>query len=114
MVNLYICSISVITGNNWPSKLKLQPNSTERLQVDATIMLRGKKKPMQGTLARNRRYMPMWQDGDTVEFILFRVHTISFLPNYRVKDYDYIVKWCTGVAYNWCASLDIVLILATG
>ena len=36
----------------------------------------------------------------------------SFLPNYRVKYYDYIVKWCNGVACNWCVSLDIALILA--
>ena len=27
------------------------------------------------------------------------------LPNNRVK-YDYIVKWCSGVACNWCVSLS--------
>ena len=26
----------------------------------------------------------------------------SFLPKYRVKYYDYIVKWCSGVQCNWC------------
>ena len=42
-------------------------------------------------------------------FFMFK---ISFLPNYRVKYYDYIVKWCSGVACNLCLSLDIALILA--
>ena len=23
--------------------------------------------------------------------------THSFLPNYRVKYYDYIIKWCSGI-----------------
>ena len=27
---------------------------------------------------------------------------ISILPNYRVKYYDYIVKWCSGMKCNWC------------
>ena len=44
---------------------------------------------------------------------LFFVFKISFLPNYCVKYYDYIVKWYSGVACNWCVSLDIALILAT-
>ena len=43
---------------------------------------------------------------------LFFVFKISFLPNYRAKYYDYIVKWCRGVACNWCVSLDIGLTLA--
>ena len=43
---------------------------------------------------------------------LFFVFTILFLPNYSVNYYDYIVKWCSGVACNWCVSLDIALILA--
>ena len=45
---------------------------------------------------------------------LFFVHTfiISFLPKYHVKYYDYIVKWYSGVARNWCVFLDIGLILA--
>ena len=38
---------------------------------------------------------------------LFLVFKNSLLPNYRVKYYDYIVKWCSGIACNWCASLDI-------
>ena len=40
------------------------------------------------------------------------VFEISLLPNYCVKYYDYIVKWCSGMAYNWCVSLDIGIILA--
>ena len=37
--------------------------------------------------------------------------TISFLPNYRVKYYDYIGKWCSGIKCIWCpgVSLDIAL-----
>ena len=35
-----------------------------------------------------------------------------FLPNYRVKYYDYIVTLCSGIVWNWCVSLDIALILA--
>ena len=31
---------------------------------------------------------------------------------YHVKYYDYIVKWCSGVACNWCVSLNIALIFA--
>ena len=50
-------------------------------------------------------------DGDTVEIIIF-VPKISLLPNYSVKYYDYIVKWCGGVVCNWRVSLDIPLILA--
>ena len=37
---------------------------------------------------------------------------ISFLPKYRVKYYDYIVKWCSGVTCECCVSLDIALTLA--
>ena len=44
--------------------------------------------------------------------LLFFVFKISLLTNYGVKYYDYIVKWCSGIACNWCASLDVGLILA--
>ena len=37
---------------------------------------------------------------------------MSLLRNYYVKYYDYIVKWCSGIACDWCASLDIAYILA--
>ena len=30
-----------------------------------------------------------------------------FLPTYRVKHYDYIVKWCSGIQCIWCVSLAI-------
>ena len=44
---------------------------------------------------------------------LFFVFNVPLLPKYRVKYYDYIVKWCSGVVglYNWCVSLDIAIIL---
>ena len=42
---------------------------------------------------------------------LFFVFKISLLPNYHVKYYDYIVKWCSTVACNRCVSLDIGLII---
>ena len=38
--------------------------------------------------------------------------TNSFLPKYRVKYYDYIIKWCSGLQCNWCVSMDIDSILA--
>ena len=41
---------------------------------------------------------------------IFSVFKIS--PNYSVKYYDYIVKWCSGIACDWCALLDTGLILA--
>ena len=37
----------------------------------------------------------------------FFVFKILLLRNDRVKYYDYIVKWCSGVACSWCVSLDI-------
>ena len=43
---------------------------------------------------------------------LFFAFKISFLPNYPVKYYDYIVKLWHGVACNWCVSLDIDFTLA--
>ena len=43
---------------------------------------------------------------------LFFVLEMLLLPNYRVKYHDYIVKWCSGVACNWCISLDIGVISA--
>ena len=43
---------------------------------------------------------------------LFFVFKMSYLPKYRVKYYDYIVKWCSGIQCNWCVSLDIAKMLA--
>ena len=43
---------------------------------------------------------------------LISVFKISFLPNFRAKYYDYIVKMCSGVACNCCVSLDIDYILS--
>ena len=51
--------------------------------------------------------MPKRQDGDTVKIIILFLFNISFLPNYRVKDYDYVVKCCSGMTCNWCVSLGI-------
>ena len=50
------------------------------------------------------------QDADTDEFVV----KILLLPNYRVKycDYMYIVKWCSDIASDWCASMGIAYILA--
>ena len=50
--------------------------------------------------------------GTTVELLFFVFEISLELPNYRVKYYDYIVKWCSGLACNWCVSLDISIILA--
>ena len=34
---------------------------------------------------------------------------ISLLRSYHVKYYDYFVNWRSGIACDWCASLDIAL-----
>ena len=44
---------------------------------------------------------------------LFFVFKILLLPNYHVNYYDFIVKWCSGIACNWCVLLDFGLILAS-
>ena len=49
------------------------------------------------------------QDGDTDEVFVFKM---SLLRNYRVKYCDYVVKWCSGIACDWCASLDMSSSLA--
>ena len=43
----------------------------------------------------------------------FLIHYLSCLKfcfcfNYRAKYYYYILQWCSGVACNWCVSLDIL------
>ena len=42
----------------------------------------------------------------------FFVFKTSLLRNYRFKYNDYVVKWCSGIACAWCASLDIAYIVA--
>ena len=42
----------------------------------------------------------------------FFVLKISLLRNYRVKCYDYIVKWCSGIVCDWSAPLDNSSIVA--
>ena len=42
-------------------------------------------------------------------FFMFKM---SLLRNYCVKYYDYIVKRCSGIAGDWCASLDTTYNLA--
>ena len=44
--------------------------------------------------------------------LLYFAFTNSFLLKYRVKYYDYIVKWCSGIQFNWCVSMDITYFLA--
>ena len=56
-----------------------------------------------------RRPMPKWQDDVFVELIIVRA-SYYFLYNYRVNYYYYIVRWCSGVACNWCVSLDVALV----
>ena len=34
--------------------------------------------------------------------------TNSFLPKYRVKYFDYTLKWCSEIECNRCVSMDIV------
>ena len=56
---------------------------------------------------------PKWKDVDTIEFIIFRIK-FFFLPKYRVKYYDDVVKWCSGIysvlvciaGYNYCLNFS--------
>ena len=71
---------------------------------------------MPGTLAWQRQSPDdSCQSGNMAALLnsLFFVFKISFLPKSRVKYYDYIVKWCSGIQCNWCVSLDIDYILAS-
>ena len=63
---------------------------------------------MPGTLTIGIAKVAGWR---TVEFIIF-VFDILFLSNYRLEYYEYVVKWWSGVACNWCTSLAIALLLA--
>ena len=53
--------------------------------------------------ARQQWRMPIWQHS----WIKICVCLI-FLPNFRIKYHDYIVKWASGVASNWCVLLERV------
>ena len=124
MVKLNKGSIFIITETQFAiqSHVMQQPNCTERLHVDATILMRSFQTELLSRFlpytyaghvnlaaAKHWQFMPNWKDGSTVEFIIliFFVFKISLLPKYLVIYYDYIVKWCaqwdiyvTGV-YRW-------------
>ena len=53
--------------------------------------------------------MASCQHGDmaTLVNLLSFVLKTSFLPNYRIKYYDHILKCCSGIACDWFASMDI-------
>ena len=100
--------------HNLPSKLKLHRLRTECLHVDATIMQSFRKSRFTFSTstyaghvgqieAKHRWCMPKRHLSVKLKF--------SFLPNYRVK-YYVIVKWCIGVAHNWCTSWEIALLFA--
>ena len=68
-----------------PKSGYVKPNSTERLHVDATIMLSYQAElfprflpssyvgHVNLTAAKPWWFMPKWKDGSTVEFTIFRV-----------------------------------------
>ena len=65
---------------------------------------------MPGKLACQRRSIgDLCQSGKMAALLnsFFFELKISFLPKHRVKYYDYIVKWCSGIHCNWCVSLDV-------
>ena len=69
---------------------------------------------MPGTLAwQGSRLGDACQSGKMAPLLksIVFVFKISFLPKYRLK-YYYHIKWCSGIACNWCVSLDIALIFA--
>ena len=87
MLKFYKGSIFVITETQFAiqSQVAKQPNCTERLHVDATIMRSFQTElfshflPLSYTghvnlaAAKHWRFMPKYRDGDTVEFNIFRV-----------------------------------------
>ena len=103
--------------HNSPSKLMLRNNQTVTnswLHVDAPIIRSFQKELFSFFLpvsyaghvglaaAKPWWFMSKWKDGSTVEFIMFIVFKISFLPKYRVNYYDYIVNWRSLINCNWC------------
>ena len=118
-LNLYKCSISVITETQFANSSYVASKlyAPERLHSDATMIrsfrkryfhvsLRGRM-PISGrisvTHAKEARWRHCW-----INFLV----RFSFLPNCRVKYYNYIVKLCSDIACNWCVSPTIGLILA--
>ena len=89
----------------------------KRLHVHATIMRSGRKRlHVHATIMRSGRntifMLPTadilgLSDMATPLISLFSVPNFPFLPNHSVKYYDYIVKSYSGVACNWCVSLEI-------
>ena len=86
MVNLNKGSIFIITETKFAiqSQVMKQPNCTERLHVDATIIsfqtelfssFLSSTYAGHVNLAATKHWqsMPTWKDGSTVEFIIFRV-----------------------------------------
>ena len=70
---------------------------------------------MPGTLAWQWQSLDdLCQGGKMAALLnsLFVLLKISFLPKYRVKNYEYIVNWCTLINSNWCVSVDIAQTLA--
>ena len=107
--------------HNSPSKLNLRNNQTVRnvcgcnnnaIFSERTIFTFPTGDLYRaGTLVWQRRSLhDSCQSGKMAALLnsLFFVFKISFLPKYRVKYYDYIVKWCSGIECNWCVSLDTV------
>ena len=113
-------------SQNWPSKLKLRNNQTVYgtstcgfnnntiFQKDIFLSFLPSTYAGHVSLATVRPWwcMPKCQDGATVKLMVFFVFKMSLLPNYCVKYYDYIVKWCSDIVCNWYVSLDIALFLA--
>ena len=102
MVKLYKGRIFFITETQFAiqSQVTKQPNSTERLHVDATIMRSFQEELISSFLlssyaghvnlaaAKHWWFMPKWKDGSTVGFIIFRVQ--HFLSANTVDD----ILWC--------------------
>ena len=87
IVKFYKGSIFVITETQFAiqSQVPQQPNNTERLHVDATIMRSFQTELFSCFLpsaycdnvnlaaTKHWQFMPKYRDGDTVEFNIFRV-----------------------------------------
>ena len=78
-----------------------QPNCTERLHVDATIMRSFQTEQFSRflQLLYASHFAGGCQSSEMAALLnsYLVAFTNSFLPKYRVKYYDYIIKWCSGI-----------------
>ena len=116
MLKLNKGSIFIITETQFAiqSHVMLQPNCTERLHVDATIMRSFQTELFSNFLlptyaghvnlasAKHWQFMPNWKDGSTVEIIIFRVYNfVSASTSCPILYYTASVAEYTASVAEW-------------